>query len=83
MNGKEVKGKKIEVCLHQNKQARANTEGQEGGPRFTNIFVKNLEEGTDEKKLKDLFAEFGEIDSVIVKKDATGKPTNRGFVNFK
>lgn len=80
LNGAELRDKKIEISLHQSRKTRQ----QEIGPnKYTNIFVKGLEQGTDDAKLQDLFAQFGEIVSASVKKEANGNLTDTGFVNFK
>ena len=50
---------------------------------FTNIYVKNFQDSFDETKLKDLFSKYGEITSVKIPLDNTGKPTGFGYVNFK
>eukprot|EP00467_Chlorarachnion_reptans_P023047 CAMPEP_0114507850 /NCGR_PEP_ID=MMETSP0109-20121206/12251_1 /TAXON_ID=29199 /ORGANISM="Chlorarachnion reptans, Strain CCCM449" /LENGTH=610 /DNA_ID=CAMNT_0001686673 /DNA_START=210 /DNA_END=2042 /DNA_ORIENTATION=- len=47
-----------------------------------NIYVKNLPEGADNKKVHEMFEEFGEILSVKVK-EKNGKKLNHGFVHFK
>lgn len=48
-----------------------------------NLFVKNLPEGTDDDRLRMMFAEFGEIDSLTVQRDASGKLKDYGYVAFK
>lgn len=47
------------------------------------MFVKNLPEGTNDEKLRSLFQEFGEIESVLVQKDENGTLKDTGFVSFK
>lgn len=47
------------------------------------MFVKNLEPGTDDNKLKALFGKFGEIESAMVKLGSQGELLDTGFVNFK
>lgn len=63
MNEKDIKGKKIEINKHEKKEKR---EVLGGSTKFNNLFVKNLPKGTDDAKLKDMFAQFGEIDSASV-----------------
>ncbi len=49
-----------------------------------NLFIKNLPEGTDDESLRKMFAEFGEIESLTVQRDAgTGKLKDYGYVAFK
>jgi polyadenylate-binding protein len=61
MNDREVKGKKLEVNVHEKKDHR-----KPQVVKFNNLFVKNLPRGADDNALKTLFAEFGEIESVQV-----------------
>lgn len=44
MNGKELNGKTIEVTKHEKKNQRGAS-----SQKFTNLFIKNLPQGTDEK----------------------------------
>lgn len=62
VNGMMLAGKKVFVAAFQPRGQRAD-EG--AGPRFTNVYVKNLPDSikTDDE-LKALFAEFGTITSV-------------------
>lgn len=69
----ELGGKKIEVSHHQNKQERYGD----------NLYVQNLPLGTDDEKLANMFAEFGEIQSARVQRDNQGALTRQGFVCFK
>jgi len=48
-----------------------------------NLYVKNLDEETDEEGLRALFAPFGEITSVAAPRDDRGKCKCFGFVCFK
>ena len=45
--------------------------------------MKNLPTGTDEGKLRQMFSEFGEIESAFVQKDDNGKLRDYGYVCFK
>lgn len=78
MNGVELKGQKLAVNKHEKKETRP---GQQ--PKFNNLFVGNLPAGTDEEKLRSLFQDFGEIESVYVQKDDKGTLKDSGFVCFK
>jgi RNA recognition motif-containing protein len=50
---------------------------------FMNIYIGNLSFRTTENKLKTLFAEFGEIESVKVIKDRySGRPRGFGFIEM-
>jgi len=47
-----------------------------------NLYVKNLDEGTDDTALRELFEPFGNITSVATPKDDRGKCKGFGFVCF-
>jgi len=47
-----------------------------------NLYVKNLDDGTDDVALKALFEPFGEITSVSAPKDEKGRSKGFGFVCF-
>jgi len=47
-----------------------------------NLYVKNLDDDVDEAKLKELFAPFGEVTSLVVMKDEKGASRGFGFVCF-
>lgn len=57
----QFNGKAVEVLQHQRRDQRP---GQERS--FLNLFVQGLPDGTDDDKLKQMFAEFGEIQSAHV-----------------
>jgi polyadenylate-binding protein len=67
INNYELKGKKLEVSKH-NKKDKKKPENAVApvAAKKNNLFVKNLPDGTDDAKLKDLFAEFGSIESAHV-----------------
>eukprot|EP00271_Cylindrocystis_brebissonii_P012805 TRINITY_DN32308_c0_g1_i1.p1 TRINITY_DN32308_c0_g1~~TRINITY_DN32308_c0_g1_i1.p1 ORF type:complete len:699 (+),score=142.99 TRINITY_DN32308_c0_g1_i1:355-2451(+) len=47
-----------------------------------NLYLKNLDDGVDDEKLRSLFAEFGLISSCKVMKDSAGQSKGAGFVAF-
>merc|ERR1712137_1528773 len=57
-------------------------EAGKGGAQGVNLFVKNLDEGTDDAALKELFEPFGTITSVASMKDEKGNCKGFGFVCF-
>jgi polyadenylate-binding protein len=73
MDGKTMGDKEISVLIHSKKNDR-----EESGEHFTNLYVKNIPVGWTNAELTDLFKEFGEITSVMVKEG-----TDSGFVMFK
>jgi len=52
-------------------------------PQGVNLYVKNLDEGTDEASLRALFESFGQITSVAAPVDDKGKCKGFGFVCFQ
>ena len=67
-------GKKIEVMIFAKKEER-----EDQGEKYTNLFVQNLPIDFSEDQLKDIFAEFGDIDSASMNHQKSGS----GFVSFK
>ncbi|ESQ33383.1 hypothetical protein EUTSA_v10009520mg [Eutrema salsugineum] len=51
-------------------------------PKGLNLYVKNLEDSVNDKKLQDLFSEFGTITSCKVMNHSNGMSKNVGFVEF-
>ena len=78
VQGHEMNGKKLEVTRHEKKDQRADK-----SQIYNNLFVKNLPKNTDENKLKDMFKDFGEIESVHVHRDDDKAPKDYGYVCFK
>ena len=48
----------------------------------TNLFIKNLPEDTTPKEIFDIFAKYGNIDSIELKNNPTGKCIGYGYVDF-
>eukprot|EP00933_Yihiella_yeosuensis_P080436 TRINITY_DN93848_c0_g1_i1.p1 TRINITY_DN93848_c0_g1~~TRINITY_DN93848_c0_g1_i1.p1 ORF type:complete len:535 (+),score=82.26 TRINITY_DN93848_c0_g1_i1:71-1675(+) len=76
MNFSDLKGKPCRVCWSQ----RDPTVRRSG---VGNTFVKNLAASVDSKRLFDEFSRFGNILSVKLGADHTGKPLGYGFVHFE
>ena len=51
--------------------------------KFKNFFIKNFGEALDSQKLTEIFSKHGEITSVVVMSDDTGKSKGFGFVAFE
>jgi len=51
-------------------------------PAGVNLYVKNLDDTTDDDELKEIFAKFGEVTSCVAMKDDKGKCKGFGFVSF-
>ena len=79
VNGMMLNGKQVFVGPFLAKSQRSG--GANG--RFTNVFVKNVEESVSEETLKGLFAPYGPITSLILMTSAEGKSKGFGFVNFE
>lgn len=76
-NGMLLKGRQLHVAPYKSKNARGIGRG------FTNLYVKHLPaEVKDEEALKAMFEVYGEITSVHMAKDGSGKIKGFGFVNY-
>ncbi|KAJ7946074.1 Polyadenylate-binding protein [Quillaja saponaria] len=80
LNGMLLNDKQVYVGPFLRKQERDSVIDK---TKFNNVFVKNLSESTSEEDLKNVFAEFGPITSVVVMRDGDGKSKCFGFVNFE
>jgi len=80
VNGMMLNGKKVYVgpFVSRRERIQANSE-----KKFTNVFIKNLDEKIDEEKLKEIFGKFGTIKSAIIMRDDQSKSKGFGFVNFE
>lgn len=52
-------------------------------PKYTNLYVKNLDPDVTEEVLEDKFSEFGKVLSLVISKDDNGDSRGFGFVNFE
>jgi len=80
VNGKMLYGKKVFVGFfvpRRERLAEAQTK------KFTNVFIKNLDEQIDDERLKNIFSPYGVIKSAVVMKDEQNKSKGFGFVNFE
>jgi polyadenylate-binding protein len=80
VNGMLLNGKKVYVGPFLKKGERPQDDKE---PRFTNVFVKNLAEETDEPTLRAKFEEYGTITNLVIMCDDAGKSKGFGFVNFE
>lgn len=80
VNGKMLNGKKVFVGTF---VARKERLAQLASRKFTNVYVKNLDENVDEEQLKQLFANHGSIKSAVIMRDEHGKSKCFGFINFE
>jgi len=79
VNGMLLEGKKVYVGPFLKRGERPN---DHAGPRFTNIYVKNLDPEVSDEELTDKFAKYGAITSLTIMRDAEGKSKGFGFVNY-
>lgn len=91
MNGKEIGGKPLYVGRAQKKTERESELRQkfeqlkmEHMQKYqgVNLYIKNLDDETDDEKLRAVFSVFGPITSCRVMKDAKGVSRGFGFVCF-
>ncbi|KAI4386984.1 hypothetical protein MLD38_004853 [Melastoma candidum] len=75
-----LEGKKIYVSKFVKKSER-HLDCEE--PKFTNLYVKNLEEDVTEDLLQEKFSAYGKVSNVVIMKDTWGKSRGFGFVNFE
>ncbi|XVE55855.1 hypothetical protein DITRI_Ditri03aG0190900 [Diplodiscus trichospermus] len=91
LNGKKFEEKEWYVGKAQKKsereqelKAQFEQSMKEAADKFqgVNLYIKNLDDGIDDKKLKELFSEFGNITSCKVMRDPSGISRGSGFVAF-
>lgn len=91
LDGSEIEGNKITCCRAQKKAERAmelknKFEAQkiERISRYqgVNLYIKNLEDGIDDERLRTEFSQFGTITSAKVMKDDKSNSKGFGFVCF-
>ncbi|XP_062557277.1 uncharacterized protein LOC134222149 [Armigeres subalbatus] len=51
-------------------------------PRSANLFIKNLDDGIDSNRLRELFSPFGTITSAKVERQNDGQSKKYGFVCY-
>jgi len=80
VNGMLIEGKQVYVGKFIKRNDRI---GSSADQKFTNLYVKNLEDDVTEELLSEKFSKFGKISNVVVMKDESGTPRGFGFVNFE
>lgn len=78
LNNMEVGGKRIQVCLCEN---RKDAQNSNGASDFTNLYVKCFPEHWTEETLREEFGTFGSLTGVAVRTDGQGRRC--AFVNFE
>jgi len=79
VNGNIIEEKRVSVA-HFLPLNERQTHGQ---PKYTNVFVKNLESHVTKEKLEEAFAKYGKITSAVVMLKEDGTSRGFGFVNFE
>ena len=91
LNNKDFDGKVLYVGRAQKKRERVEQLKQQHEAvkqekiskyQGVNLFVKNLDDSIDDARLREEFSPYGEITSVIVMKDESGKSKGFGFVCY-
>jgi polyadenylate-binding protein len=82
VNGMLLNDRIVYVGFHQPKRDRMAV-GEEAKVKFTNVYVKNLDESVNDEEFMEMFSKFGKITSAVVSKDENGKSKLFGFVNFE
>jgi polyadenylate-binding protein len=82
VNGMLLNGKKVFVGRFMSRKERLEMLGDKA-KKFTNVYVKNLAETVDDKKLKELFEPFGKIISAKMMSTDEGTKRGFGFVSFE
>ncbi|XP_058204148.1 polyadenylate-binding protein 7 isoform X2 [Rhododendron vialii] len=80
LNGSSVGGKQMFVGKFVKKSDRILPSTD---PKYTNLYVKNLDPDIIEEVLEDKFSEFGKVLSLVISKDDNGDSRGFGFVNFE
>lgn len=78
VNGKELVGQQVFVGPFKRREDRDT-----GVDKFTNLYVKNLDESVTDETLQEVFGAIGTLSSAVVMKDDEGKSKGFGFVNYE
>ncbi|PSC67282.1 polyadenylate-binding 1 [Micractinium conductrix] len=79
VNGMLLEGKKVFVGPFLRRSERSS----DSETKYTNVFVKNLDEAVSDEELRAMFEEHGTVNSCIIMRDDEGKSKGFGFVNFE
>ncbi|KAJ3098161.1 Protein phosphatase PP2A regulatory subunit B [Phlyctochytrium planicorne] len=81
VNGMLLNDKMVFVGHHIPKKERMS-KIEEMRSKYTNIYVKNLDESVTDEELREMFSKFGSVTSAIIQRDESGQSKGFGFVNF-
>lgn len=82
VNGMLLNGKKVFVGRFMSRKERLEILGDKA-KKFTNVYVKNLNDDMDDDKLRIMFEAYGKIISAKMMNDDSGKGRGFGFVSFE
>ncbi|KAI7898721.1 uncharacterized protein BX663DRAFT_523881 [Cokeromyces recurvatus] len=82
VNGMLLNDKKVYVGHHVPKKER-QAKIEQYRAKFTNVYIKNLDETVNDEKLREIFEKYGPITSAVVQVDDEGKSKGFGFVNYE
>ncbi|CAO3696493.1 unnamed protein product [Rhizopus stolonifer] len=82
VNGMLLNDKKVFVGRHVPKKER-QAKIEQYRAKFTNIYVKNLDESVTDQELNEMLTKYGPITSALIQTDEEGKTKGFGFVNFE
>uniref|UniRef100_A0A1D1XFF2 Polyadenylate-binding protein n=1 Tax=Anthurium amnicola TaxID=1678845 RepID=A0A1D1XFF2_9ARAE len=80
LHGSDIEGKQIYVTNFIKKSERVVPSPD---AKYTNLYMKNLDQDITEELLQLKFSEFGKITSLSVAQDTDGNSRGFGFVNFE
>lgn len=80
VNGMMLNGKQVYVGPFIPKKERLKSGDAN---KFTNVYIKNLDEGISEEKLNEIFAAYGSLRNCVIMRDENNKSKGFGFVNFE
>lgn len=81
VNGMMLNNQKVFVGPFVARKERAR--GADGETKFTNVYIKFLDESVGLDQFKQMFAAHGTITNAAIMTDANGKSKGFGFVNFE
>ncbi|KAH0791547.1 Polyadenylate-binding protein [Histomonas meleagridis] len=92
LNGKELEGCVLFACraMKKNERLQALHESSEKWRKSNfekykgrNLYVRGFDKQMTDDRLKEIFSEFGEIESYTIKRDESGNSREFGFVCYK
>ncbi|KAL1731562.1 hypothetical protein EV714DRAFT_208568 [Schizophyllum commune] len=82
VNGMLLNDKKVYVGPHISRKER-QSKIDEMRAHFTNLYVKNIDPEVTDEEFDNLFKQYGQVQSSLLKRDDQGRNLGFGFVNFE